>query len=69
MERTTIELLSGTTLHRLDDGEGRVYGHFELLPGGMARVWRQTWMDEYRPTDTILPGPISAMRAIRTGAV
>ncbi len=65
-EREFVELKSGKVLwtYYADDGEGSGCGHwFELMPNGRTvREWRQTWVNEYEPTDTVYPNIIAALR-------
>lgn len=68
----TVRLDNGRLLHclvgeRLEDSAPIDLGHFEVTPGGVARLWRQTSVDRYSSTETWFPGPISAIRAIIDG--
>ncbi len=65
-ERYEIKLKSGTVLHQLGN-EDRLYGFLSVEADGRARVWVQTWVDSYKPTDTVFPGFVSAARAVIRG--
>lgn len=69
VERYEIKLQRGTVLQMLWDGEGHVYGYLVMQPDGRARIWRQTWVEEYAPTEHFFPGFVSAVRALLDGVV
>lgn len=72
IEVTSISLLGGVSLMRVTkenaDGAPVILGHLALESDGRLRVWEQTWHDSFRPTPTVFPGAVSALRAILTGA-
>lgn len=67
-ERYEIELEGGTRLQQLST-DGNLDGFIAVEPDGRARVWRQTWVDRYVPTDAVFPGFVSAARAVIRGDV
>lgn len=67
-ERREIQLEGGGRLHQLSY-EDRLFGFISIEADGRARVWEQTWLDRWRPTDTVFPGFISAARAVIRGEV
>jgi hypothetical protein len=68
VERYEIKLEGGTVLHQLSN-EDTLYGHIAIEADGRARIWRQTWVDRYSPTENVYPGFVSAVRAVLRGEV
>lgn len=63
MDRHHFALSSGRVLTMLHS-EGSVYGYLERLADGSVREWEQVWVDEYRATGRVFPGPVSALRHV-----